>query len=111
MDPGPELDRAVAAALGLCPPRCPFCDERHWGRLGLCNAMPEGPRCAYSTNPARIEEMLSWLRSDRPRRVEVRVEIAGHVAAETYAGRVCYVEGDTIQHALALLVVAVAETQ
>lgn len=90
-EPGPELDRRVGEAMGKGPVMVLDCYPEH-----LCFA-------PYSTDPARIAEMSAWLLHTGypviyPLGEVVRAYLQGHPESS---------EGQTIQHALALLVVAV----
>ena len=107
-EPGPELDRRVSEAMGKGPVMVLDCYPEH-----LCFA-------PYSTDPARIAEMVEWLRAigdysdiniDLTAQSGVMARMGfwpdGDVEREWVDAAVD--KADSIQHALALLVVAVGE--
>lgn len=103
MPQGTELDAAVAKAMGLSQPA-----PRAFWRDAEGNIVPDP---FYSTDVARIPEMLAWLnergwfvslwQSQVTRLWEGKVWSAPH-------GSIVECDCQTIQHALANLVVAVA---
>ena len=107
---GPDLDRLVAEILGwttLVPgPDWIMPEVLHW--LRPCGKF-QGSCPAFSTNPRRIEEMLAWLRKGKEVNIVVQIGVSDWGVSAVIVGRPKIARGDTIQHALARLVVAVAE--
>lgn len=106
-EPGPELDRRVSEAMGKRP------KPKFSGDL----AYPK-----FSTDPARIAEMVEWLRAigdysdiniDLTAQSGVMARMGfwpdGDVEREWVDAAVD--KADSIEHALALLVVAVGEVK
>lgn len=106
---GRALDEAAARAMGWVP-------SEHWDRL-QCTAYYPLPH--YPTDPARIDEMLAWLRGRLPTDedvVEIDIDRHAKVRASLWlrnkgAWSVKSGVGSTIPEALARLVVAVKEAQ
>lgn len=129
MPAGPELDAAVAKAMGLTvlpDGRCSvYPDKTGIDYGGKWHKTP-----LYSTDAARIPEMLAWLylyrKPSRPIFNDVRLEAsedgvlsslwdccndARYGTCDHVDEKMAEADGDTIQHALACLVVAVAKAQ
>jgi len=119
-EPGPELDRRVAEAIGY--ERIQVCVDASGGTAWMCGAK-EGvgtfvDLLGFSTDPARIAEMVEWLRRERWESIEVELDPEGRywarTADNTAQGEPDWIHGPwlgkTIEHALALLVVAVGDS-
>ena len=90
-EPGPELDRRVSEAMGKGP-------------VMVLDSYPEKVCYApYSTDPARIAEMVEWLNGSADLAVYVSGDVDVYLQGTKHSATGC-----TIPHALALLVVAVA---
>lgn len=122
MNAGRELDTMVAAAL-LGPPVIrhipPWDGEIKPGAICAVEGWSTtGEILPYSTDAEYIHEMLAWLNErewflDLSQNVTETID--GGWECEGWRRSYCYpwsrTEGDTIQHALALLVVAVASKE
>ena len=99
MPAGEELDAAVAKVLGWTFHTYPPDISPYWTRAdGMVGTHH------FSTDPAHIAEMLAWL----TRNQEV-VTVQGDDRDAMAFWRMLNGTGDTIQHALANLIVQVAE--
>jgi hypothetical protein len=120
--PGPELDRRVATVLGTeGTHNTNPCDIPY-----VTSGMTDPP---YSTDPTRIQEMNDWLTKEREHWAgsdDPTIDLGRNTATASMLWRVwehrldgtrqsvpmgCDRTGETIQHALALLVCAVAEAE
>ena len=104
-EPGPELDRRVALLLGWRREDTVYRgrSEEAWRQPGV--EFVERP--AFSTDPARIAEMVEWL-AKRFEGVSLGWSTSDSEWAAAASGTKVWT-GQTIQHALALLLVAVGE--
>lgn len=139
---GRDLDRAAAVAMGWTKPstrgKCDVCgwpivpEGEHGCWASRCTMVFERERpvradeCApYSTDPARITEMLAWLRANSPDAHWVRIDtpVTGrgdegdndslfhaNLESATTRGNL-HRDGTTLSEALARLVVAVGEAK